>query len=78
MPVVEHDGAGLFYQVEGEGPPLLLVMGPVFRKRYGAAGHLLGGKSYLAMCRFTPASPSDLDSPVSIAVYSQARSRIYP
>jgi pimeloyl-ACP methyl ester carboxylesterase len=27
MPVVNHDGAGLFYRVEGNGPPLLLIMG---------------------------------------------------
>jgi pimeloyl-ACP methyl ester carboxylesterase len=27
MPVLNHDGADLFYQVEGEGPPLLLIMG---------------------------------------------------
>ena len=27
MPVVKHDGADLFYQVEGKGPPLLLIMG---------------------------------------------------
>ncbi len=27
MPVLQHDGADLFYQVEGKGPPLLLVMG---------------------------------------------------
>ena len=27
MPVVKHDGADLFYQVEGTGPPLLLIMG---------------------------------------------------
>jgi 3-oxoadipate enol-lactonase len=27
MPVLSHDGAGLFYQVEGTGPPLLLIMG---------------------------------------------------
>jgi len=27
MPVVKHDGANLFYQVEGKGPPLLLIMG---------------------------------------------------
>ena len=27
MPVLSHDGADLFYQVEGKGPPLLLIMG---------------------------------------------------
>ena len=27
MPVIKHDGADLFYQVEGKGPPLLLIMG---------------------------------------------------
>ena len=27
MPVVKHDGADLFYQVQGKGPPLLLIMG---------------------------------------------------
>jgi len=27
MPVLNHDGADLFYQVEGNGPPLLLIMG---------------------------------------------------
>ena len=27
MPVVKHDGADLFYQVEGKGRPLLLIMG---------------------------------------------------
>lgn len=27
MPVLQHDGASLFYQVEGKGPPLLLIMG---------------------------------------------------
>jgi pimeloyl-ACP methyl ester carboxylesterase len=27
MPVLSHDGADLFYQVEGTGPPLLLIMG---------------------------------------------------
>lgn len=27
MPVLKHDGADLFYQVEGSGPPLLLIMG---------------------------------------------------
>ena len=27
MPVLHHDGADLFYQVEGKGPPLLLIMG---------------------------------------------------
>jgi 3-oxoadipate enol-lactonase len=27
MPVIKHDGADLFYQVEGTGPPLLLIMG---------------------------------------------------
>ena len=27
MPVLQHDGADLFYQVEGKGPPLLLIMG---------------------------------------------------
>ena len=27
MPVVKHDGANLFYQVEGKGLPLLLIMG---------------------------------------------------
>jgi 3-oxoadipate enol-lactonase len=27
MPVLEHDGASLFYQVEGDGPPLLLISG---------------------------------------------------
>jgi 3-oxoadipate enol-lactonase len=27
MPVLHHDGADLFYQVEGNGPPLLLIMG---------------------------------------------------
>ena len=27
MPVLQHDGAGLFYEVEGKGPPLLLIMG---------------------------------------------------
>jgi 3-oxoadipate enol-lactonase len=27
MPFLHHDGADLFYQVEGEGPPLLLIMG---------------------------------------------------
>jgi 3-oxoadipate enol-lactonase len=28
MPVLNHDGADLFYQVEGNGPPLLLIMTP--------------------------------------------------
>ena len=27
MPVLNHDGADLFYEVEGKGPPLLLIMG---------------------------------------------------
>ena len=27
MPILEHDGADLFYQVEGDGPPLLLING---------------------------------------------------
>lgn len=27
MRVVKHDGADLFYEVEGKGPPLLLIMG---------------------------------------------------
>jgi pimeloyl-ACP methyl ester carboxylesterase len=27
MPVLEHDSASLFYQVEGDGPPLLLISG---------------------------------------------------
>ena len=27
MPVLQHDCADLFYQVEGKGPPLLLIMG---------------------------------------------------
>ena len=27
MPVLQHDGADLFYEVEGKGPPLLLIMG---------------------------------------------------
>jgi 3-oxoadipate enol-lactonase len=27
MPVLEHDGADLFYEVEGDGPPLLLING---------------------------------------------------
>jgi 3-oxoadipate enol-lactonase len=27
MPVLNHDGADLYYQVEGNGPPLLLIMG---------------------------------------------------
>jgi pimeloyl-ACP methyl ester carboxylesterase len=27
MPVLAHDGADLFYEVEGVGPPLLLIMG---------------------------------------------------
>jgi 3-oxoadipate enol-lactonase len=27
MPVLNHDGADLFYRVEGNGPPLLLIMG---------------------------------------------------